>query len=220
MPGVLLFTYAFSVLLIVSGCGDRELSSANSGSGRQTTSVEQRVAEIRSEIEAIESVCVPEKGTPREDVEKIFGSGNPLPPHVSKLPYKGEIPKDSPRRAYDLCPNGTLLVHYDRQWNVMFADYLDPYSVKGRPFGLKVPPDELLRELEPRLRQMRQILEVYKKKSNVRSGDAGNLKGDFIFSWKPNPSHLVGHFNEHIVRQYIRYTVEVARHNGSGACWG
>ncbi|MBU0714524.1 MAG: hypothetical protein KJ964_04125 [Verrucomicrobia bacterium] len=43
---------------------------------------------------------------------------------------------------------------------------------------------------------------------------AEKLKGDFIFSWKPNPAHLVGHFNENAVREYIRHTVEVAQRNG------
>jgi len=43
---------------------------------------------------------------------------------------------------------------------------------------------------------------------------AEKLKGAFIFSWKPNPAHLVGRFNETAVREYIRHTVEVARRNG------
>lgn len=43
---------------------------------------------------------------------------------------------------------------------------------------------------------------------------AEKLKGNFIFSWKPNPAHLVGQFNDNAVREYIRHTVEVARRNG------
>ncbi|HHH75858.1 MAG TPA: hypothetical protein ENL03_02395, partial [Phycisphaerae bacterium] len=38
---------------------------------------------------------------------------------------------------------------------------------------------------------------------------AERLKGDYIFSWKPQPSMLVGHFNEEKVRDYIRHTAEV-----------
>jgi len=43
---------------------------------------------------------------------------------------------------------------------------------------------------------------------------ATQLKGDYIFSWKPHPSHLVGDFEAERIREYIRYTVEVARENG------
>ena len=35
-----------------------------------------------------------------------------------------------------------------------------------------------------------------------------------IFSWKPNPAHLVGTFNETAVRAYIRHTIDICRqHN-------
>ena len=37
-----------------------------------------------------------------------------------------------------------------------------------------------------------------------------------IFSWKPNPAHLVGRFNPEALRTYIRHTIEVAR--ASGCC--
>ncbi|MHC4887637.1 MAG: uroporphyrinogen decarboxylase/cobalamine-independent methonine synthase family protein [Planctomycetota bacterium] len=43
---------------------------------------------------------------------------------------------------------------------------------------------------------------------------AERLKGDYIFSWKPNPAHLVGEFNEDLVRNYIRTTVEACREHG------
>lgn len=43
---------------------------------------------------------------------------------------------------------------------------------------------------------------------------AEKLKGDYIFSWKPHPAHLVGDFNEDRVRMYIRHTVDVAREYG------
>jgi hypothetical protein len=39
------------------------------------------------------------------------------------------------------------------------------------------------------------------------------LKGNYIFSWKPQPSHLVGEFNTDALRSYIRHTVEVAKAN-------
>ena len=43
---------------------------------------------------------------------------------------------------------------------------------------------------------------------------AAKLKGNYIFSWKPHPSHLVGNFNEPAIRAYIRHTLEVAQENG------
>jgi hypothetical protein len=43
---------------------------------------------------------------------------------------------------------------------------------------------------------------------------AEKLKGLYLFSWKPNPAHLVGHFNEAAVREYVRHTLEAARRNG------
>jgi hypothetical protein len=42
---------------------------------------------------------------------------------------------------------------------------------------------------------------------------APKLGGDYIFSWKPHPSHLVGAFDEERIRRYIRHTIEVAQKN-------
>ena len=41
-----------------------------------------------------------------------------------------------------------------------------------------------------------------------------NLRGDYIFSWKPHPAHLVGDFNEEMVRDYIRHAVRVTQAHG------
>jgi hypothetical protein len=43
---------------------------------------------------------------------------------------------------------------------------------------------------------------------------ATRLKGDYIFSWKPKPSMLVGRFDPDPVESYIRHTVEVAAEHG------
>ncbi len=40
------------------------------------------------------------------------------------------------------------------------------------------------------------------------------LAGQAIYSWKPQPAHLVGEFNADLIRAYIRHTVEVCRENG------
>lgn len=43
---------------------------------------------------------------------------------------------------------------------------------------------------------------------------AQKLKGNYIFSWKPHPSHLVGAFDEENIRAYIRHTLDVCQANG------
>lgn len=43
---------------------------------------------------------------------------------------------------------------------------------------------------------------------------AEKLGDKFIFSWKPNPAHLVGIFKPEAIRDYIRHTVKVARDSG------
>jgi len=40
---------------------------------------------------------------------------------------------------------------------------------------------------------------------------AEKLRGNYIFSWKPQPSMLVGDFDETKVRSYIRHTLDVTR---------
>jgi hypothetical protein len=40
---------------------------------------------------------------------------------------------------------------------------------------------------------------------------AGKLKNNYIFSWKPQPAHLCGNFDEEYIRAYIRHTLDAAR---------
>ncbi len=40
---------------------------------------------------------------------------------------------------------------------------------------------------------------------------AEKLKGKYIFSWKPQPSHLIGDFDAEHVRKYIQHTLDVTR---------
>jgi hypothetical protein len=42
---------------------------------------------------------------------------------------------------------------------------------------------------------------------------AEKLKGNYIFSWKPQPAHMVGNFNKDAIRKYIEHTVQVAKDN-------
>jgi len=43
---------------------------------------------------------------------------------------------------------------------------------------------------------------------------AEKLQGDYIFSWKPRPSHLVGDFDEEMIRDCVRRTIEVTQRHG------
>jgi hypothetical protein len=43
---------------------------------------------------------------------------------------------------------------------------------------------------------------------------AAALGGKAIFSWKPQPSHLVGDFDQEMIRAYIRRTLEISRRYG------
>lgn len=129
-----------------------------------SVSPSNRISELQSSIQTIEQRCVPKAGTSRQDVESLFGSGTPLPKAPSKLPTKNPPPIDSPRRAYRLCENGTLVVRYDSEWNVLHANYPNPYSTKGRIPGRKQTDERLINELEPRLEQMEAILKAYKKR--------------------------------------------------------
>jgi hypothetical protein len=40
---------------------------------------------------------------------------------------------------------------------------------------------------------------------------AEKLQNKFIFSWKPQPAHLVGGFDEEAVRSYIKHTLDVSQ---------
>lgn len=43
---------------------------------------------------------------------------------------------------------------------------------------------------------------------------AEQLKGNYIFSWKPSPTHLVGEFDPQAVRNYLRRTLEICQEHG------
>lgn len=43
---------------------------------------------------------------------------------------------------------------------------------------------------------------------------AEKLKGNYIFSWKPHPAHLVGEFNRDAIRKYVRHMLEASKANG------
>ena len=40
---------------------------------------------------------------------------------------------------------------------------------------------------------------------------AEQLQGNYIFSWKPQPAHLVGEFNTELIRDYIKHTLDVTK---------
>lgn len=113
---------------------------------------------FRKKISEIENRCTPQTGTSRQEVERIFGEGNPA--SNKKL---GVIESDSPYRSYVLCVDGTLFVQYSND-KVVSAHYLDPFAAKGRPLGVKIPIEEELQEAKHRLKQMEMIETVYSRK--------------------------------------------------------
>ncbi len=43
---------------------------------------------------------------------------------------------------------------------------------------------------------------------------AEKLEGNYIYSWKPQPNHLVGRFDEAMIRAYIRHAIKAAQRHG------
>lgn len=96
------------------------------------------------------------------------------------------------------------------------AEFILPYEKRLlAPFGLTGYGccEDLTRKLDwvfsiPRIRRI-----SMSPWADVDVG-AEKLKGNYIFSWKPNPAHLVGRFNPQAVQAYVRHTVEQARRHG------
>ena len=44
---------------------------------------------------------------------------------------------------------------------------------------------------------------------------APQVKGDYIFSWKPHPAQLIGEFDEDLIRGYLSHTLELASQYGN-----
>jgi hypothetical protein len=69
-------------------------------------------------------------------------------------------------------------------------------------------------DLEPKLHLVAQIPGIRRisiaPMANV-DRSAEKLGDAYIFSWKPQPSHLVGEFDGDMVREYIRHTLDVSR---------
>jgi hypothetical protein len=99
---------------------------------------------------------------------------------------------------------------------VMHAEFITQYEKRLlEPFGLTGYGccEDLSRKLDdvltiPHIRRV-----SISPFADVRIS-AERLKGDYIFSWKPQPAHLVGEFSEPLVRGYLRDTLEVARRHG------
>jgi hypothetical protein len=133
----------------------------------KSASQSKRITELQNKIQKIEQQCVPQLGMSMQELEDVFGSGTPLPKTESKSPPKEPPPADSPRRAYQLCENGTLVVLYDSDWNVLRAYYINPYSTKGTSIGWNPTNEQMINELEPRLKQIEAILKAYQKKKKL-----------------------------------------------------
>ena len=95
----------------------------------------------------------------------------------------------------------------------MHAEFILPYEVRLlEPFGLNGYGccEDLTHKLDevmtiPHLRRI--SISPFADVDRC----AEKLQGDFIFSWKPHPAHLVGDFDPARIREYIRHTLEVTR---------
>ncbi|MHC4181271.1 MAG: carboxypeptidase-like regulatory domain-containing protein, partial [Planctomycetota bacterium] len=125
------------------------------------TGAAREVESLQAKIREIESWAVPAKGTLRHAIENRFGKGTPS--ENADAPRKRGNP-GSRYRLYEFCENGSLFICYDAESlaKVVWARYLDPYSVKDR--ATTPTAEEQLRELEPRLKQMQLILAEYKRR--------------------------------------------------------
>ena len=89
------------------------------------------------------------------------------------------------------------------------ARLLDGFGLTG--YGCCDPLDRKLADVFEMLPNIRRI--SISPAANV-DVCAPQMKGGYIFSWKPQPAHLVGRFNEPLVRRYIRHTLDVCREHG------
>jgi len=98
----------------------------------------------------------------------------------------------------------------------MHAEFAFPYEKRLlEPFGLNGYGccDDVSRKLDfvltiPRLRRV-----SVSPWADVNRC-AEQIRDQVIFMWKPQPAHLVGHFNASAVEAYLRHTVEVTRAHG------
>jgi hypothetical protein len=44
---------------------------------------------------------------------------------------------------------------------------------------------------------------------------AEKMQGNYILSWKTHPAHLVGHFDEKMIAEYLKSAIVASRENGS-----
>jgi hypothetical protein len=103
----------------------------------------------------------------------------------------------------------------------MHASFLMPYEARLlEPFGLTGYGccEDLTRKLDNVIADGRPALPHMRRISISPFADvdrcAEKLRGDFIYSWKPNPAHLVGQFDPAAIYAYVRHTLEVCQANG------
>lgn len=135
-------------------------------------SEEERVQQMRREIDRLEKQYVPAEGTSRKEVEKKFGAGRP--DFYGKVPPRAGLSEDSSIRSYEFASLGRLLVFYDKQWKVSWAMFNYPRknplghgggfgsgNANGNPNNQPQSIEEQRRELGPRLEQMKRIAKEY-----------------------------------------------------------
>ncbi|MFH1360908.1 MAG: hypothetical protein ABIJ41_07775 [Candidatus Omnitrophota bacterium] len=116
-------------------------------------SPEEELSLLRKKISDMGNRCTPQKGTSKEEVERVFGAGE-----ESMFDTFPSRPEGSAYYIYNFCKDGILHVVYlnDLAWRAHFEDYFTVQQREKRP-----PIEELIREARGRLRQMEIIYSAY-----------------------------------------------------------
>ena len=127
-----------------------------------------QLKKIERDIEEIQAACIPKVGTSKASLDKALGQGTPSGEALRKLPLIGEvIAESSPRNDhildYKVCKNGVLVVHYDKNWKVKEASYVDPF--RGPSFSSRQVADDPLTNRKRFLKLMNTIKREYKTKT-------------------------------------------------------
>jgi hypothetical protein len=152
------------VYALSCGCGKKPPVVANSPDENSITISEEMVSQLQKMNKDIQNECIPKKGTSLNTVEQIYGKG--IPATNSKVPVN--VPPDSPYRSYQFCNDGTLFILYDSQWNVSWAYFDDPYSLKNLTAGAIMPLEMRYREAKQRLAQLQHIREEYRRRFEAK----------------------------------------------------
>lgn len=120
---------------------------------------------------------------------------HPTPPDLWASAESQELAQVSPEHQWEFA------MQYE-------AELLAPFGLTG--YGCC---EDLTRKL-PYVFQLPRIRRISVSPFADVAGCAEQIGGNYIVSWKPQPAHLVGCFNEEFVRSYLRHGIEATRAHG------